>query len=387
MTGSVLPTPNVDTLYSLGWLDLSHEPIILNVPDTHGRYYVMQMLDAYANTFSYVGKRTSGTLEGSFAIVGPKWKGKIPSSLKIVQAPTNRVWIIGRTFFVDETDLPNVHALQNEYRLYPLSSWSKASRAETNPGLDLNTSQEIYKSVINRVSQMETEDFFQSMTTLMQKNPPPATESVLLHVFERIGIDTKRGFNSQSLDSVTRRGLERAGQRARQLSTINWSEVGKPNTGWTMNLKLGRYQGDYILRAIVATNGIGANEAAESVYANTLVDKDRQRLTGERNYMLHFQKDELPPVKEFWSITMYDMTDHFNKNLLRRYGIGNRTRGLKYNTDGSLNIYIQQDSPKGRESNWLPAPAGNFRLVLRMYMPKSEVLNGTYKVPDLWKVN
>lgn len=364
---------NVDTIYSIAWLDLTRDPVILNVPDTNDRYYVMQLLDAWTNTFSSIGRRTTGTGAERFAIVGPDWKGILPSGVKEVKSPTNTVWILGRILVKGEDDLDNAVAIQRQFTLTSLDGNKKPYVIKPANKLLLE----------NKVEDLCALDFFKTMTDLMILNPTINNEA-LEKQFEHIGIDLTYGFDAKKLDTETIAGLNRAAIDAFQIIANSREEL-NPRfiNGWMVVTGLGTYGDQFLKRAYVAFSGLGANVDEEAIYPRTFIDNQGNQLTGQYKYILRFSKDQLPPVEAFWSLTMYGPDFYLVPNETNRYAIADYTPGLKYNDDGSLDIYIQKDRPINNESNWLPAPEGGFNLVIRLYQPCSKILNGTYEIPGV----
>jgi hypothetical protein len=375
-------TPNADTLYNTAFLELGKEPIVLHVPDTNGRYYVQQMLDAYTNTFNSVGKRTTGTGEDNFAIVGPGWNGSLPTGIQMIKSPTNTVWIIGRILVKGESDLPNVLALQKQFTLTPLSQYGKPAVAAKNEKLA-----EFKKSVASPTAQ-DNIQFFEDLRVALKNNPAPKGEIALMAVFDRIGLGKNETPYGTNLDPAITNGLARAIKDGEQIvkSTLKNSK-GFYINGWTYNTNIGTYSYNYLIRAAITEGGLGANVPEEAIYAKTQTGTDGQPLSGANNYLMYFDKGNLPPVNAFWSLSMYNATTFlFVPNSINRYSVSEQKNNFVYNPDGSLDIYIQHEGPSGKESNWLPAPSGDFYMVLRMYLPGPKILNGTYQIPQVQKV-
>jgi hypothetical protein len=378
-TATTVVAPNSDTLYSSAWLDLSQEPIVLDVPDTKGRYYVMQFMDFYTNNFAYVGKRATGTESGSFAIIGPGWKGTLPEGLNRIQAPTNAVWLLGRTLVDDEYDLPTVHAIQDKYLLTPLSSWSKKERAK--PGIE--------KLGLPAYDLSDPLNFFVLLNVALSENAPPSREDALMSLFRQIGVGPGKTSKIDELDSPTAKGLLRAVDMGQRL--IASLSSGRPVVnGWLAPSPYhGKFGDDYHYRAYIAKFALAANDPEEAYNFSTSQGDGDRPLNGSRNYVVRFEKGELPPVDGFWSLTMYRIPGFFFvKNTIGRYSVGDRSKQLRYEKDGSLEIYIQRDSPgKDKESNWLPAPKGDFALALRCYLSGKAISNGTWKPPAVKSVD
>jgi hypothetical protein len=375
---------NVDTLYSFAWLDLSNEPLVLSVPDTHARYYLMPIMDAWTDVFASPGKRTTGTKAGDFAIVGPNWTGTLPSGMTELKSPTNTAIIAGRTQANGSADYAAVNAIQKQYRLTPLSAFGKSytpPAGVVDPQIDMKT------PPVDQVRRMNAETFFNRLATLMTSNPPAAADAPMLAKLAKIGVVPGRTFDISTLDPAVRTGLEGTVQTAVAQLGASGKEVGTPANGWrVLPMTLADFGTDYDLRGVIALFGIGANLAKDAVYPTAFVDGDGQPLAGGNRYVLHFDKGGLPPVNAFWSLTMYDAESFLAANPINRYNIAG-WMPLKHNPDGSLDVYIQHDSPgTQKESNWLPAPEGPFSVTLRMYWPKESVLDGSWKPPAIQKV-
>jgi hypothetical protein len=336
----------------------------------------MQLLDAWTNNFASIGRRTTGTGAGKFAIVGPDWKGILPSGVKEVKAPTNTVWILGRILVKGEDDLDNARAIQKQFTLTTL--YEKKTPSVIMPANTL--------LLENKVEDLSALYFFKTMTDLMILNPT-IDNKALEKQFEHIGIDLSYGFDAEKLDTETIAGLNRAAKDAFQIIANSQEEL-NPRfiNGWIVYTGLGTYGDQFLKRAYIAFSGLGANVDEEAIYPRAFTDEQGNQLNGKYKYILHFEKDQLPPVEAFWSLTMYGADFYLVPNEINRYAIAEYTPGLEYNEDGSLDIYIQKDRPINNESNWLPAPEGDFNLMLRMYQPAAKVLNGTYEIPGVKRV-
>lgn len=378
---AIIVTPNADTLYSSAWLELGKGPIVLHVPDTQGRYYVMQMIDAYTNDFAYVGRRTTGTGAGDFAIAGPGWNGSIPGGMQAIRSPTNTVWIAGRILVNGPGDVSNVTALQDQFTLTPLSRYGTRT---ANASQDSLSDFKRYASSPNASANLT---FFEELRVALKNNPPPAREDALMAVFSQIGLAWNATPYGSGLNPAVAEGLARSLKDGDGIVKAAWKDYsGTSNNGWQVILNVGTYGYDYLTRAVVAEGALAANNPEEAVYPRAQVDSDGKPLNGAHRYVMCFEKGNTPPVDAFWSITPYNASNYMlMANPIDRYAIGDRTTGLKYNPDGSLDIYIQHDPPVNT-SNWLPAPEGDFYLVLRMYQPKPAVLNDTYRIPPVTKV-
>jgi hypothetical protein len=373
---------NVDTLYSSAFLDLSKEPLVLSVPDTHGRYHLFPMLDAWTNVFASPGTRTTGNGRGSFALVGPGWTGAVPPGLQVLRAPTNTVWILGRTQTNGPDDYAAVHAVQSEYRLVPLSAYGgsyTAPKGTVDPGLDMKT------PPVEKVKAMSAARYFDTLARLLKSNPPPAADAPVLAKLATIGIVPGQPFDASRLDPSIAAALEGSVTSAFEALRRGMKATARPENGWaTMAASLGNYGTDYRARAVIALIAFGANLPADAIYPTAFVDADGQPLSGANRYVLHFDKGLTPPVNAFWSLTLYDTESFFAENPIHRYAISS-WMPLKTGSDGSVDLYVQHDSPgKDSEANWLPAPEGGFNLTLRMYWPKDappSILDGSWTPP------
>jgi hypothetical protein len=375
-------SPNVDTLYSAAWLDLEREPMVLRVPDTGQRYYMMPMLDAWTNVFASPGTRTTGNGAGAFALTGPNWKGKVPDGVQEIKAPTNMVWIIGRTYTAGKKDYAAVHAIQKQYELLPLGAWGSAytppATVPVAPGIDAKTPPG------DQVMKMEPGTFFSRLAKLMRSNPPSEDDAPLLKRLRMLGIAPGAPFDlgnaSPAMKTAIANGV--ASARARLVAAAKNPQVKLVN-GWRVERGLGRYGTDYPLRALVTLIGLGANLAEDAVYPMANVDGDGKALSGANRYVIHFPAGELPPANAFWSVTMYDDNQFLVHNPLDRFALGDRDP-LRFNADQSLDLYIQTAAPgPDKQANWLPAPKGGFNVILRIYHPKAAVLDGTWEPPPI----
>jgi len=356
----------------------------LSVPNTHGRYYLMPVIDAWTNVVGSPGKRTTGTEAGNFAIVGPNWQGTLPGGVKEVKSPTNTAIVAGRTQANGPADYAVVNAIQKQYKLTPLSSLGKPynqPEGVVDPQVDVKT------PPVDQVSRMSAQVFFKRLATLMKSNPPPAADAPVLEKLAKIGIVPGEDFDMTKLDPEVARGLEGAVQTAVAKLQAASKETGKPVNGWNVPpMNVANFGTDYGLRAVVALVGLGANIAQDAVYPSAFVDNEGKLLDGANRYVLHFDKGDMPPAKAFWSVTMYNAQSFFVANPINRYNIAG-WMPLKYNPDGSLDIYIQHDSPgKDKESNWLPAAQGEFNMSMRIYWPTESMLDGSWKPPGIQRI-
>jgi hypothetical protein len=366
--------PNIDTLYGYAWLDLTQEPQLLHVPDTNDRYYSIQLLDAYANTFTYVGRRATGTKEGTFAIVGPKWQGGLPSGVKRIDAPTNLVLAFTRTLVLGESDLAAAQSVQRQYALAPLSAYPHIHPPDELADADLSLFPIPHFNTLGL-------EFFDNLSTALTTAPPPAEDHDSLKRFAQVGVQPAARpsqLQDQTIVSALRDAVPAADAR------IKKADFSTKLNGWTVNYKVTNFIKDPLLRASVNRFGPATHVAHEALYFSA--KPEGQPLSGTQNYVLRFEPGALPPVDAFWSLTLYGQDFFLVENPIHRYSIGDRTAGLVYGADGSLEIQVQNREPAKGKSNWLPAPEGRYQLVLRTYQPKPALFNGSYKLPPLRSV-
>jgi hypothetical protein len=375
-------SPNADTLYSTAWLDLGREPMVLSVPEVEKRYYLMPMLDAWTNVFSSPGTRTTGVGRGDFAILGPGWRGKLPAGVRGIESPTHMVWLIGRTQTNGKEDYAAVHAIQDQYRLTPLSAWGRPYAPPTR--VPVLADVDVKTPPAQQVARMNAATFFARLNALMKDNPPAAADAGALERFAAVGVVPGKPVHLASLEPVVAEALEQSVLRA--LTKII-AEARKPHgrtiNGWHVSISGGAYGRDYLLRAAVALLGLGASLPEDAIYPHATTDSQGAPLTGAHRYVIRFPAGQLPPVNAFWSLTLYNDKQAFVENPLGRYAIGDRDP-LAFNDDRSLTLYIQHESPgKDKEPNWLPAPPDSFNVVMRLYWPGKSIVDGTWKIPPL----
>jgi hypothetical protein len=384
--------PNADTLYTIAWLDLAKEPWVLSIPDMKGRYYLMPMLSGWTDVFQVPGKRTTGTKAQTYAITGPGWTGTLPAGVTEYKSPTSMVWILGRIYCTGTpADYKAVHVLQDQFKVVPLSAYGKPYTpppGTVDPSIDMRT------AVRDQVDRMGAGAYFQLLAALMKDNPPLAADAPMVAKLAKIGIVPGQAFEIGRVDPAVGKGLERA-PKAAQEQIMAWFKGSLAAgdaaliNGWTFSTKTGLYGTNYIQRAFITAIGLGANRPQDAVYPTSEVGVDGKPYEGTNRYVLHFDKGQMPPANAFWSLTMYDAAFFFVPNKLNRYTLSSRNK-FKANPDGSMDLYLQHDSPgPGKESNWLPAPAGRFIPMLRLYWPKEtppSILDGTWKPPAVKKV-
>jgi hypothetical protein len=390
-------SPNNDTLYTMVMVDLTHEAQVLHLPDTQDRYYVMQFVDAWTNNFAYLGRRATGTKEGYYLLTGPNWQGQVPDGVTLLRTPTNVFAIVGRYATTGGDDLAQVWALQDHTWLTPLSRF---------PAKPDNSQRALGDWELAPYDARVGDDlkFWEQLRAWMRLFPPSAIDQVYQARFEPLGLLAEDSPYVDP-DPALAETLKAAEAEFWAFMEANLAPGGTVN-GWNFVVSAFNFNLDYLgigtldtpawkfadraaaffFRAVIARVGLWGNHPYEAAYPQVFLDEHGEQLNGSREYVLHF--DELPPADAFWSVTMYDIPKFYLvANPIQRYSIGDRTPGLKYDPDGSLDIYIQHESPgPDIESNWLPAPEGDFRPILRMYQPRPEALDGTWTPPPIRRV-
>lgn len=368
-----MPTANNDTAYLSSVVDLSHGPFVLSVPDTHDRYYVVDVFDMWQELEHYIGRRVTGTKAGRFVFVPPAWKGSIPPGIKRLDVSTNKIWLWGRIRISPSDNLNAVHALQDAFDLRPLSAlgntgWKPGSA--TLPPLP-----EIGSDPLG---------FYTQLGAALQWNAIKPADKALAAQFERIGL-TSKGFDPSKLSDAQRSGLQRAIQDAPLVAVAAVSQSSEKRQGWDYVRGLDSFGYNYPLRAVVAGPYLGGQGEKEAVYPIRYTDSAGSPLNGENEYLVRLSPE--PPNDAFWSLTIYDAkTKMLVENPLSRYKVGSDTPGLIKDANGNVPIRVSARRPADDKSNWLPAPDGPFYVILRIYQPKQAVIDGSYKLPQFEKV-
>jgi hypothetical protein len=379
---TAMQTPNSDTPYSQLGLDLRAEPMVLTMPAVEqDRYYTAQVNDLYTFICGYIGSRTTGNDAGDYMIAGPDWKGETPAGIKgVIQCETQLAFVFYRTQLFRPEDIANVEKIQAGYKVQPLSSFLGQPAATPAPTID-------FMKPISAEEEGTSLEFSKLLNFVLQFCPTHPSEKDLMARFARLGIGGDQEFDAASLSPEIRKAIEDG--RADALQDLN--ELGK--RGAAGEVTSGDLVGsreylknNYLYRMRATVSGIWGNAKEEAIYPIYMIDSARQHLDGKNHYTLRFAPGKLPPVNAFWSMTMYNLPARLLvANPINRYLINSpMLPDLKKDADGGLTLYVQHDSPGGdKESNWLPAPNGPFLMVMRLYWPKPEVLDGTWKQPPL----
>ncbi|HLI07017.1 MAG TPA: DUF1254 domain-containing protein [Ktedonobacteraceae bacterium] len=370
--------PDNDTMFSVAWVNVREEPVILSHPDMGERYFTFQLASLDSDNFAYVGTRSTGQCAGHYAIVGPGWQGRLPPDVQVLQpSRTPTVLIFGRTMVDGPQDLTNVQALQKHYRLTPLRLWNR-------PGTPVPEEHTFWPPFDAATDPLAV---WKTMNRAMTEEPPEARHDVLLKLFATIGVGPNQ--HVELMDASTQRGLARAAATGSQFNeaVFNQGGSGKRVNGWRYPPPtIGRagLHDDFVTRAALQCAAIIAPDPQEAVHFVLERDSDDQPLSGMRHYCLRFTPYGLPKVSAFWSITMYSADHNLVENPIDRYSIGSRTSEVVHDPDGGLTLFIQNEPPEDdRVLNWLPAPRGQFNLILRTYLPAREIVEQTWQPPAL----
>ena len=380
-------TPNADTLYSSAWLDLSLEPLFLTVPPVGDLYYSYAFLDLFTDNFLVVSHRLKADGLATHMIVGPSWAGDAPADVTLVRAPTNSVWLLGRILVDSPAELDRVRIIQNRVLLETPDMRNERRILEAGELMRFRTQAPLEPTADwPAADPADPLDLFDIGMRALAESPLSERDRPLFEMLAPLKLKPGRKFDRRAFNEAERRALL-AGIAQGHADIRAAAGRGRTIDGWTYGERhLGNFGDDYLYRAATALTALGALTPAESVYVSCAVDAERQPLSGARRYTLAFPADGFPPARAFWSLSAYEVIPDgrafFVDNPINRYSIGDLTPGLVRGTDGSLTIYIQQDRPQGEyAANWLPAPAGPMRLVLRVYEPDDALVEGTYRVP------
>jgi hypothetical protein len=384
---------NFDTLYSIAYLDMTKEPMVVSSPDTSGRYFLLPMLDAWTDVFASPGWRTTGTQAQTFLIAPQAWRPdlrdraideyKLPKETQRIDAPTPYIVIIGRTKTDGPPDYDAVHKIQAGYKVTPLSQWGKAPQpvsVKIDPSVDMKTPPR------KQVDTMPAGRYFAYAAELLKVNPPHVTDQPMINQLKKIGIMPGQSFDFDRADPAVQRALASARDDAQQLMESALPTLARVANYWSMNTNtMGVYGNYYLKRAIIAQVGLGANVPEDAIYPFNLGDETGKPLDGANKYTLHFDKGNMPPARAFWSVTLYDSEGYQVPNALNRFAVSS-WMPFKYNSDGSLDLYFQNESPGAdKEANWLPAPKGPFNVTMRLYAPRLEALTGKWNPPTVMR--
>ncbi len=378
-------TPNSDTPYSWLGLDLRAEPVVLSVPKIEKkRYFSIQLIDLYTHNFAYIGSRATGNDGGKYLIAGPNWKGKLPNGIdKVIRSETELMLAVYRTQLFNPGDMKNVKAIQAKYKVQPLSAFLGQAAPKPAPTIK-------FIKPLTRDELTKSPKIFQQINFVLQFCPMHPSEKALMARFAKLDIGAGKTFDmnkfSPEIQTAIGQGIADAWADFEKLKKR--AATGEVGSGEVFGTRA-HLKNNYLYRMAGAVMGIWGNSAQEAIYPTYLVDADGQKLDGSHRYTIHFAKGQLPPVNSFWSLTMYELPESLlvansiNRYLLNSTMLPNFVR----DADGGITLYIQHGSPgKAKEPNWLPAPKGAFSVVMRLYWPKTEALDGSWKLPSLKRV-
>lgn len=361
-------TPNNDTLYSRAWLDLSQGPVTVTIPKAGDRYLSVALMDMFSNNFSILGTRTTGGDGGTFRVVGP---ADPTTGTEVIRAPTNSVWLLLRLFVRDPADVPAASTIQRQ-----LTVDGPTSAAPPD--------------VVDRSAPWNS--YFGSVARLIRSNTPPATDDALFDVARPLGLNAAGHFDAAAFSRAEVTEIEKGVRAAKQ--RLSQTRQGAIVDGWKYpKTNLGDFGQDYLYRAQVALGGLAALPRNEAMYMRPVDQKGAVPLSSDTTYAMHFDRDNLPPVDAFWSMTSYVATEdgqyRLFENPVDRYAISDRTTGLRYDADGGLTIWMSREEPgPDRRANWLPLPRqGSFAPVMRAYLPQTQLVEGVYRLPPLETVS
>jgi hypothetical protein len=381
-------TPNHDTLYSAAWLDLSLEPLFLTVPPVGDLYYSYAFLDLFTNNFAYVSHRLHGGHPPTHMIAGPAWNGDVSSEVRLVRAPTNSVWLLGRLLVDSPQEVERARILQARVLLETPDMRNERRILETRELMRQRTTAPP-EPVADWPAPNASNpfDIFEVGARALRESPLGDHERAVLETFAPLKLRPGRKFDLRAFSEIEQRAIRAGIEQGIAEIRAAGGRAGRTIDGWTYGERhLGNFGDDYLYRAVTALTGLGALEPAEAVYMACNTDSAGRPLSGANRYRLSFPADGLPPARAFWSLSMYEVTPEgrafFIDNPIGRYAIGDRTEGLVKEADGSLTLWLQRERPDGeRAANWLPAPAGPMRLVMRAYEPEQSLIDGRYRLP------
>lgn len=370
---------NNDTYYCTAILDIRNEPAVISIPKVQNRFFCLQMVDIFTNCPNYVSSTATGEGPGNYLIVPTDWKGKTPPNIsKVIKQPAKLLLIAGRLQVFDASD-KEAKVLGDQFKITTLSQFSNQTAPKGEPLKWLE------KSFDSKTA--DTESFYNMFNYMIQYQILDADNQNMMKKFAPIGLGVNKKINKSEFTPEVWSAIEEGAKEGKAAIQAKLSSIGQKINGWDISPKnAGRWGTDYLTNAAAAWKYIYVNTANEAIYPNANVDADGNPLDASKNnYTLTFSKEQIPQVKFFWSLTMYNQSGFFVENVLNRYNIKNYNK-VSYNKDGSLTIYIQKENPgKDKEGNWLPAPNGQFYMILRLYGPSDNALSGKLDLPAVIK--
>ncbi len=386
-SNSTITYAEPDVLNSTAWLDLSKEPLVIDLPDAGKRFVTLSLVSAWGEVFAAPGTRTTGGQKKQLILTGPQWTGTVPTNMQRIVAPTNSVWLVGRTQLKSSADYDRVYRFQDNLRITTLSEYGQKIIKPMSVNFNLDV--DVRTPILDQVDNMDARNYFSAFASELRKNPPAPTDGAMISRLAALGIFPNKDFDYDALPAHVKEGLN-SGYFAGQSQFADFQR-GTPNlrmvNGWGHPILVGSYGGNYKARALMKKLGFETAAPQDMTFAKASVDGRGERLNGGFKYLLKFPKNQTPPVNGFWTVSLYNTRKFFVPNALERYSLGSDDH-LKVNADGSIDLYVQAVSPgKNLESNWLPSPPSeDFNLVMRMYWPQQSVLDGKWKIPELEKI-
>lgn len=372
---------NRNTLYSVGWVDLSKGPVRFEIPDMGARYYVMPLLDAWTNTFRSLGSRTTGQDAQKYLLVNNTWQGEAPAEYEVIVCPTNMVWITGRIQADNPEDAVAASIVQSAYQLQ--TDQEALGNGDPFEGFVPTFKAMEVKKPVPFSLQMSPQTFYDQFLVQWASNASPQQDAPMLALLAKAGLQT--GLSYTSLPVATQQVLAEGMTNKQKGYLTAFYQGDKQEAAWTFNREqMGTWGTDYQRRAYWAMWGLGANLVEDAVYGVSQLDATMQPLDGGSTYKLHFAADDIPPTNAFWSVTTYDKEGYLEANELHRYSLGSNHK-LNHNSDGSVDLYLSNKRPANENTNWVPSPKAHFKVLLRIYWPKAEALNGSWELPPLEK--
>lgn len=386
---SVVVAPNDDTLYAVAWLKLNAQPMVLHVPEAN-RFDVVEMVSPWTENFANVGTEASGIYApGNYLVVGPGTDEGMEevAGLKVIHSPYDRAWLIGRVVVEGPADTPNALAIEEQMEIVPFKKWAKEGLAYKAPP----PKKEVTEPTVAHIPGTEGKEnklrYWKALGKALKEFPPPAADKAILEGLATVNIGPGKEPTKSNDGKGVLTGLKEAVAEGPALVLLHVKEAYEAgfvkHNGWLV-VDAGKYATNYLLRAEVDRLGVGALSPNVSIYPLALTDDTAAKLNAtSKRYVVHFPAGDFPfPVKAFWSLSMYEASGFFVPNALERYALGNRSQ-LHFNEDGSLNVYLQTGEPTSEQQaeNWLPAPAGEFHVIIRLYATDPEdiepILEGT----------
>ena len=372
-------TPNVDTLYSQIFIDLSQDALVLRKPAV-SRYVMFQIMNAWSDTVAILGTGGDTDDEQTYLLTGPNYSGEIPSGMTQIKIPTRIAWLIGRVICYDPDDIGNVYKIQEKMDVRPLAVWKSGGELPKGKYDPDNEG-----TPIRMVFSMGPAEYFGRFNELMIDNPPYAEDAPLLKEIAQIGVAPRLTFDPGMLgNDAAEKWKQMVCGLAKELAAKTAGFIVQNKSFRFLGAPIGRFKTEYEYRCLVAIGGFGANPVDAAVYMKSETDDTGIPLNGKNRYVMHIESGEMPPLKEkgFWSVTAYDEDDFLIANPIDRYSVSDRT-AFEKNEDGSVDIYIQKDEPEGHRSNWLPVLGDGFHLFLRIYRPEDSVFDDNWAAPSI----